>query len=63
MPWYILHGQGLKKVHFEKHCDLCKKHGAAYTMHNTRDCRRFEKDGKEKSDIAPLRKVERKVIP
>jgi hypothetical protein len=24
-----------KKVRFEKRCDLCKKHGGAYTMHNT----------------------------
>ncbi len=40
-----------KKVCFEKHCNLCKKHGhgGTYTMHNTRDCCRFEKDGKEKS--------------
>jgi hypothetical protein len=32
-----------KKVHFEKfekHCELCKKHGGAHTTHNTRDCRR-----------------------
>ncbi len=36
----------LKKVCFEKHCDLCKKHGGAFTMHNTRECHRFEKDGK-----------------
>jgi hypothetical protein len=35
-----------KKVHFEKHCNLCKKHGGAHTMHNTHDCRRFEKEGK-----------------
>jgi hypothetical protein len=33
-----------KKVHFEKHCNLCKKHGGAHTTHNTCDCRRFEKD-------------------
>jgi hypothetical protein len=26
-----------KKVCFEKHCNLCKKHGGAYTMHNTRE--------------------------
>jgi hypothetical protein len=24
-----------KKVHFEKQCNLCKKHGGAYTMRNT----------------------------
>jgi hypothetical protein len=41
-----------KKVCFEKHCNLCKKHGGAYTMHITCDCCRFEKDGKEKSDAA-----------
>ncbi len=40
-----------KKVCFEKHCNLCKKHGGAYTMHNTCDCCRFEKDGKEKSNF------------
>jgi hypothetical protein len=40
-----------KKVRFEKHCNLCKKHGGAYTTHNTHDCHRFEKDGKEKSDF------------
>ncbi len=32
-----------KKVCFEKHCNLCKKHGGAYTTHNTRECCRFEK--------------------
>ncbi len=31
-----------KKVCFEKHCDLCEKHGGTYTMHNTCYCRRFE---------------------
>ncbi len=40
-----------KKVCFEKHCDLCKKHGGMYTMHNTCDCHRIEKDGKEKSNF------------
>ncbi len=33
-----------KKVRFEKHCKICKKHGGAHTMHNTHDCCRFEKD-------------------
>jgi hypothetical protein len=40
-----------KKFFFKKHCNLCKKHGGAYTMHNTHDCRRFKKDGQEKSDF------------
>jgi hypothetical protein len=26
-----------KKVDFEKHCNLCKKHGGTYTTHNTCD--------------------------
>jgi hypothetical protein len=30
-----------KKVCFEKHCDLCKKHGGIYTTHNTHECCRF----------------------
>ncbi len=46
-----------KMVHFtEKHCNLCKKHGGAFTMHNTRECCRFEKDGKEKSDFRTTKK-------
>jgi hypothetical protein len=45
-----------KKVRFEKHCRLCKKHGGAYTMHITCDCRRFEKDRKEKSNFRAAKK-------
>jgi hypothetical protein len=52
-----------KKVHFEKHCNLCKKHGGAYTTHNTRDCRRFEKNGKEKSDFRAAKKGRKKSNP
>jgi hypothetical protein len=52
-----------KKVHFEKHCNLCKKHGGAYTMHNTHDCHRFEMDGKEKSNFRAAKKGKKKVIP
>jgi hypothetical protein len=44
------------KVHFEKHCNLCKKHGGAHTTHNTHDCCRFEKDGKEKSSFRAAKK-------
>jgi hypothetical protein len=33
-----------KKVCFEKHCNLCKKHGGTYTTHSTCDCCRFEKE-------------------
>jgi hypothetical protein len=55
-----------KKVRFKKHydhCNLCKKHGGTYTMHNTRDCHRFEKDGKEKSNFCATKKGGKKAIP
>jgi hypothetical protein len=52
-----------KKVCFEKHCNLCKKHGGAYTTRNTRDCHRFEKDGKEKSDFHAAKKGSKKGNP
>jgi hypothetical protein len=45
-----------KKICFEKHCNLCKKHGGAHTMHNTGECRRFEKDGKEVSSFCAAKK-------
>jgi hypothetical protein len=52
-----------KIVYFEKNHDLCKKHGGAYTMHNTCDCRRFQKDGKEKSNFRAAKKGRRKGNP
>ncbi len=52
-----------KKVCFNKHCNLCKKHGGVYTAHNTCDCRRFEKDGKEKSDFRATKKGGKKGNP
>jgi hypothetical protein len=52
-----------KKVHFEKHCDLCKKHGGVYTKHNNCDCRKFEKDGKEKSNFRAAKKGGKKGNP
>ncbi len=52
-----------KKVRFEKHCDLCKKHGGAHTTHKTCYCSRFEKDGKEKSDFCPAKKGGKKGNP
>ncbi len=53
----------LKKVCFKKYCNLCKKHGGAYTMHNTRECRRFDKDGKEKSNFRVAKKGGKKGSP
>ncbi len=52
-----------KKVHFEKNCDMCKKHGGMYTMHNNRDCRRFEIEGKEESDFRTAKKGRKKGNP
>jgi hypothetical protein len=52
-----------KKVRTEKHCNLCKKHGGTYTMHNTCDCRRFEKDGMEKSGFRATKKGGKKRNP
>jgi hypothetical protein len=52
-----------KKVCFEKHCNLCKKHGGAFTTHNTRECRRFEKDGNEKSNFCTAKKGSKKNYP
>ncbi len=52
-----------KKVCFEKHCNLCKKHGGAYTMHNTHNCSRFEKEGKEKSNFCAAKKGGKKGNP
>jgi hypothetical protein len=48
---------------FEKHCDLCKKHGGTHTTHNTCDCHRFEKDGKEKSSFHDAKKGRYKSNP
>ncbi len=52
-----------KKVRYEKHCNLCKKHGGTYTTHNTCNCHRFEKDGKEKSDFHTAKKGGKKGNP
>ena len=32
----------------EKHCSLCKKHGGAHMMHNTKECGHYNKDGSHK---------------
>ncbi len=52
-----------KKVQFEKHCKLCKKHGGAHNTHKTRDCHRFEKDGKDKSSFRAAKKGRHKSNP
>jgi len=52
-----------KKVRTERNCDLCKKHGGAYTTHNTRDCCHFEKDGTKKADFRAAKKGGKKPNP
>ncbi len=52
-----------KKVRFEKHCDLCKKHGGAHTTHTTCECRNYEKDGTEKSSFRAAKKGGKKNYP
>jgi hypothetical protein len=52
-----------KKVCFEKHCNLCKKHGGMYTTHNTCDFCRFETDRKGKSDFRAAKKGGKKGNP
>jgi hypothetical protein len=51
------------KVYFKKHCNLCKRHGGAFTTHNTKDCCRYEKDGKEKSNLCAAKKGGKKTNP
>ncbi len=52
-----------KKARTEKHCDLCKKHGGAYTAHNTQDYCRYEKSGNEKSNFRATKKGAKKPNP
>jgi len=52
-----------KKVRFEKHCDLCKKHGGAHATHSTNECRKYEKDGTEKSSYRSAKKGGKKGYP
>eukprot|EP00804_Cyclotella_cryptica_P023651 CCRYP_011963-RC/>CCRYP_011963-RC protein AED:0.48 eAED:0.69 QI:0/0/0.5/1/0/0.5/2/139/91 len=54
-----------KKVGWtEKHCVLCKKHGGPHKSHNTRDCRRYNKDGTPiKKNGAQIVRAELKKAP
>jgi hypothetical protein len=53
----------LKKACTEKRCNLCKKHGGAYTTHNTRDCCKYEKDGEETYGFCTSKKGGKKPDP
>jgi hypothetical protein len=52
-----------KEVHFVKHCSLSKKHGGMHSMHNTKDCYKYEKDGKVKADFRAAKKAGKNPIP
>jgi hypothetical protein len=52
-----------KNVRFEKHCNLCKKHGGAHTTHSTGECHKYKKDGTEKSSFHATKKGGKKKYP
>ncbi len=52
-----------KKVRFEKHCDLCKKHGGAHTTHNTGECCKYKKDRTAKSSFRAAKKGGKRSYP
>jgi hypothetical protein len=52
-----------KKVRFKKSCKLCKKYGGVHTMHATKDCRKYEKDGTLKADFRAAKKAGKKPNP
>jgi hypothetical protein len=52
-----------KKACIEKRFNLFKWHGGMHNAHNTRDCCKYDKDRKEKSNFMPPRKAERNPIP
>jgi hypothetical protein len=52
-----------KKVHFEKSCKLCKKYGGVHTMHATKDCHKYEKDGMAKAGFHASKKAGKKPNP
>jgi hypothetical protein len=52
-----------KKVHLDKSCKLCKKHGGAHSMHATKDCHRYKKDGMVKAKFHTTKKAGKKPNP
>jgi hypothetical protein len=49
-----------KKARLNKHCNLSKKHGVTYTMHATKDCHKYEKDGSLKDKFCSSKKASKK---
>jgi hypothetical protein len=52
-----------KKVRYEKHCNLCKKHGGMHTAHSISECHKYKKDGTEKSSFCATKKGGKKKYP
>ncbi len=52
-----------KKVHFEKFCELCKKHGGAHTTYATKDCRKYKNDRTVKANFCTTKKASKKPNP
>jgi hypothetical protein len=52
-----------KKIRFKKSCELCKKHGGAHTMHLTKDCRKYKKDGTLKANFRSAKTAGKKPNP
>ena len=40
-----------KKDWTEKHCSLCNKHRGMHTIHNTKECRHYNRDGTHKKAV------------
>jgi hypothetical protein len=55
--------QAHKKVHSERSCKLCMKHGGAHTTHTTKDCRKYEKDRMAKANFCTAKKAGKKPNP
>ncbi len=55
--------QAPKKVHFERSCKLCKKHGGRQTTHATKDCCRYKKDGMVKANLHAAKKAGKEPDP
>jgi hypothetical protein len=55
--------QAHKKVCFERSCKLCKKHGGTHTMHATKDCCRYKKDGMVNANFCTTKKAGKKPNP
>jgi hypothetical protein len=52
-----------RKVCFERSCELCKKNGGVHTMHATKDCCRYKKDGTVKANFCTVKKAGKKINP